>query len=54
MKRSIYRNLRRKIVTITLLVSFAPLVILGAFIYFQFAAMYRDKVEEQIRYRANA
>ncbi len=54
MKKSIYRNLRRKIVTITLLVSFAPLVILGAFIYFQFAAMYRDKVEEQIRYRANA
>jgi two-component system, NtrC family, sensor kinase len=54
MKKSIYRNLRRKIVTITLLVSFAPLVILGAFIYFQFAAMYRNKVEEQIRYRANA
>jgi two-component system NtrC family sensor kinase len=54
MKKSIYRNLRRKIVTITLLVSFAPLVVLGAFIYFQFAAMYRDKVEEQIRYRSNA
>lgn len=54
MKTPIYKTLRRKIIGITLLVSFAPLLLLGITIYFQFAAMYRDKVEEQIRYRSRA
>ena len=54
MKTSLYSNLQKKIVTITLVVSFAPLFILGATIYTQFAGMYRAKVEEQIRYRARA
>ena len=54
MKTSLYSNLQNKIITITLVVSFAPLFILGATIYTQFAGMYRAKVEEQIRYRARA
>ncbi len=54
MKKSLYSNLKRKIIIITLLVSFAPLLILGVTIYYQFARMYRDKIEEQIRYRAEA
>jgi two-component system NtrC family sensor kinase len=35
-------------------VSFTPLLALGGVLYLQFAGMYRQKVEEQIRYRANA
>lgn len=54
MKGRLYKNLQRKLISITLLVSFAPLIILGATIYYQFARMYRDKIEEQIRYRARA
>ncbi len=52
MKRSLYIKLQKKIIAITLLVSFAPLILLGATIYYQFAHMYEDKIEEQIKYRA--
>ncbi|MBW1784421.1 MAG: two-component sensor histidine kinase [Deltaproteobacteria bacterium] len=54
MKASLYTRLQRKIIIITLVVSLAPLVILGATIYHQFACMCGDKIEEQIRYRASA
>ena len=54
MKKKFYSDLQRKIIFITLLVSLAPLVVLGATIYVQFARMFRDKIEEQIRYRARA
>ena len=54
MKTSLYKNLQRKFIAITLAVSFAPLILLGATIYHQFARMYRDKIEEQIRYRSLA
>ncbi len=54
MKRSIYSKLQHKIIIITLLVSLAPLLILGVTIYYQFAKMYTDKILEQIRYRAQA
>jgi two-component system NtrC family sensor kinase len=54
MKTSVYSNLQKKIIAVTLIVSFAPLFILGATIYTQFAGMYRAKVEEQIQYRARA
>jgi two-component system NtrC family sensor kinase len=54
MKTSLYQNLKRKIIFITLLVCFAPLILLGATIYHQFARMYKDKIEEQIKYRASA
>ena len=54
MKRRLYANLQRKIIFITLLVSFLPLISLGVTIYYQFAQMYRDKIEEQIKYRARS
>jgi two-component system NtrC family sensor kinase len=54
MKTSLYTALRRKLTAITLVVSFAPLILLGVTIYFQFARMYRDKLEEQILYRARS
>ena len=54
MKTFLYTNLQRKIIIITLLVSLAPLIILGVTIYYQFARMYGEKIEEQIRYRARA
>ncbi|MCF8063027.1 MAG: two-component sensor histidine kinase [Deltaproteobacteria bacterium] len=54
MKSSLYTSLQRKIITITLVVSFAPLLALGGTIYYQFARMYREKIEEQIQYRARA
>ena len=54
MKTTLYKNLQRKIIIITLLVSLAPLIVLGATIYHQFARMYGEKIEEQITYRATA
>ncbi len=54
MKKKIFKRLRFRLVMLTLLVSIIPLLILGATLYFQFAKMYRLKVEEQIRYRAEA
>ena len=54
MKTSLYTNLQRKIIIITLVVSLAPLIILGATIYHQFAGMCEEKIDEQIRYRARA
>ena len=54
MKTSLYINLQRKIILIVLVVSLAPLILLGGTIYYQFARMYEDKIEEQIKYRARA
>jgi len=54
MKSSVYANLQKKIITVTLLVSFAPLIILGVTMYYQVAKMCTDKTEEQIKYRAGA
>lgn len=54
MKSRLYVSLQKKIIAVTLFVSFAPLVLLGATIYHQFARLYRDKIAEQIRYRATA
>jgi two-component system NtrC family sensor kinase len=54
MKRRLYANLRRKIVFITLTVAFIPLISLSLIIYYQFAQVFRNKIEEQIEYRARA
>ncbi|MBW1944001.1 MAG: two-component sensor histidine kinase [Deltaproteobacteria bacterium] len=54
MKTSLYTSLQRKIIFIVLLVSLAPLILLGGTIYYRFVWMYKDKIEEQIRYRARA
>ncbi|UCB48896.1 MAG: ATP-binding protein [Deltaproteobacteria bacterium] len=54
MPAAIHAKLQRKIISLTLLVSLAPLLLLGTWIYYQFAKMHLDKIEEQIRYRARA
>ena len=54
MKERLYRNLQRKIIIWTLLVSLAPLLILGATLYYQFENTCREKTKEQISYRAQA
>lgn len=54
MKTAIYYNLQKKIISVTLLVSLTPLLLLGVTIYYQFAGMYRAKVQEQLQYRARA
>ena len=54
MKRAVYSNLQRKIIILTLIVSLAPLIVLGATIYYKFADIYKEKIEEQILYRAKA
>ncbi len=54
MKKTIYSALRRKIISLTLAVSLAPLILLGATIYYQFEKMYKEKIEEQIKYRSQS
>jgi len=54
MKELIYRRLQQKIITLTLLVSFTPLVILGITMYHQFASTCKEKTDGQIRYRARS
>ncbi|MBL0712174.1 MAG: two-component sensor histidine kinase [Desulfosarcina sp.] len=54
MKEILYRNLQRKIIALTLIVSLAPLLILGATLYYQFKSTCLEKTREQIQYRAQA
>lgn len=49
MKQSLYKNLRLKLITITLVVSVGPLIVLGAAIYYQFDKIYKERVEDQLR-----
>ncbi len=53
-KTLLYKDLQRKMLIITLVVSFTPLIILGAMMYYQFALTLKDNTEEQIKYRAQA
>jgi two-component system NtrC family sensor kinase len=52
METNIYSRLQWKIISLTLLVTFTPLLLLGLIIYRQFAGMYTEQIREQIRYRA--
>ncbi|MBN1104179.1 MAG: two-component sensor histidine kinase [Deltaproteobacteria bacterium] len=54
MKTAIFLSLQRKIIAVTLVVSLTPLLLLGVTIYYQFAQMYRSKIQEQILYRSRA
>jgi len=49
-----YAALQRKMIGITLLVSLAPLLVLGSTIYYHFSEVYKQRMEEQILYRARA
>jgi len=51
MKEFLYHNLQRRIITLILIVSFAPLIILGATLYYQFESTYRQNIDEQIKER---
>lgn len=54
MKKALYANFRRNIIFFTLLVSFAPLILLGGSIYYNFAKVYEEKIKDQIMYRAKS
>jgi two-component system, NtrC family, sensor kinase len=54
MKRSLYKNLRLKLITIILVVSIGPLITLGAAIYYQFGKLYRERIEDQVRHLAHS
>ena len=54
MKEDLYRNLQQKMLTLTLVVSLAPLLILGTVLYYQFERTGREMTREQIRYRSLA
>ena len=54
MQHPLYHGLKQKLIAITLAVSLTPLILLGFTLYVQFERMYRDKIIEQIRYRAQA
>ena len=53
-RQSIYKNLQRKIMLIILCVAIFPLIFLGETIYYRFAKIYEEKIEEQIKYRARS
>jgi len=53
-RKPLYRKLQKKIIIITLLVCFIPLFLLGGIIYYQFANVYKKKIEDQVKYRANS
>jgi len=54
MKRTLYKNLRLKLITITLVVSIVPLVLLGTAIFYQFGKLYRERIEDQVRHLAHS
>ncbi len=54
MKTAIYVRFQQKIIITCLLIAFIPLLLTGIIIYFQFAGMYQDKIEAQMRYRSRA
>ncbi|MFZ7128253.1 MAG: sensor histidine kinase [Desulfobacterales bacterium] len=51
MKSQLYSSLRKKIATLTLVVSLAPLLILGFTLYYQFARSVTDNAKAQVSYR---
>ena len=53
-RKPLYRKLQKRIIIITLLVCFIPLILLGGIIYYQFANVYKEKIEDQVKYRAKS
>jgi len=53
-RKPIYKNLQRKIIFVILLVSLIPLIFLGGTIYYRFAEIYKEKIEDQIKYQARS
>ncbi len=53
-RKPLYRKLQKRIIMITLLVCFIPLILLGGIIYYQFANVYKEKIEDQVKYKAKS
>ncbi|HSO18479.1 MAG TPA: ATP-binding protein [Desulfosarcina sp.] len=54
MRRTLYKNLRLKLISITVAVSIGPLIVLGAAIYYQFVSLYKERMADQIRHLARS
>ena len=54
MKRTLYKNLKLKLISITLAVSIGPLILLGGAIYYQFGKLYKERIEDQIHHLARS
>ncbi|MFH2067326.1 MAG: ATP-binding protein [Pseudomonadota bacterium] len=54
MKTNLYEKLQKQIIITGLMIAFIPLALTGTIIYFQFAGMFQDKIETQMRYRSRA
>ena len=54
MKRPLYRKLKIKLISITLVVSVGPLLLVGAAIYHQFGTIYKARIEDQILHLAKS
>ena len=54
MKRALYKNLRLKLISLTLVVSIGPLILLGGAIYFQFVKLYKERIKDQISHLARS
>ncbi|MGE0083527.1 MAG: ATP-binding protein [Desulfococcaceae bacterium] len=53
-KEQVYHNLQKRILVLTLLVSFAPLIVLGLTMYYQFEKAAWQRTETQVSYMAQA
>jgi two-component system NtrC family sensor kinase len=53
-KKQLYRNLRLRIIGLTLVVAITPLVLLGGAIFDQFARAHEQRIQDQIRLLANS
>ena len=51
-KEQVYHNLQKRILVLTLLVSFAPLIVLGLTMYYQFEKAAWQRTETQVSYMA--
>jgi two-component system NtrC family sensor kinase len=54
MKQAMYKKLRFKLISITMLVSIGPLILLGSAIYFQFVNLYKERIKDQIIHLAHS
>ncbi len=54
MKRVLYQKLRMKLISITVVVSIGPLLLLGAALYYHFSKLYTERIEDQIRHLARS
>jgi two-component system NtrC family sensor kinase len=54
MKQALYKNLRLKLISITMVVSIGPLLLLGSAIYFQFVKLYKERIKDQITHLARS